>query len=189
MKRMELFKKYADMALLAHFLRNPTTTFSVKEAAKRLGLSPSSVSLAARRFELDGILKGERKGIAKLYSLNNEAPLVRAFKVTHTLARLQDAGLVEKLLKADGSLISIALFGDYASGTYDERSNLDLLVLSQKGGKVFEKPIRELEEGLDLKAELEVFKLGAWRELAKAGDPFYRRVLSNHLMLYGSGLG
>ena len=185
---MELFKKYADMALLSHFLRNPTTKFSVKGAAKQLGLSPSSVSLAARRFELDGILKGERKGLAKLYCLKNEAPLVRAFKVTHTLAMLQDAGLVGKLLKADGSLISIALLGEYASGAYDERSDLDLLVLSQKEKNVFAKPLRELEERLGLRARLEVFKLGRWKELARAGDPLYRRVLSNHLMLYGSSL-
>ena len=185
---MELFRKYADMALLAHFLRNPTAKFSVKEAAERLGLSPSSVSLASRRFELDGILKGERKGQAKLYSLNNEAALVRAFKVTHTLAMLQDVGLVGKLLRADGSLISIALFGGYASGAYDERSDLNLLVLSQKGREVFAKPIRELEERLGLRMRLEVFKLGRWKELARAGNPLYRRVLSNHLMLYGSSL-
>ena len=185
---MELFKESASLTLLAFFLKNPSNQFYVKELARRLGLSPSSVSIATRKFELDGILESEERGLAKFYRLNNGSPLVRAFKVTYALARLQDAKLVERFLGADSSAISIALYGSYASGTYDERSDLNLLVLSQREREVFEKPLRELEERLGLRIGLEVLKLGRWKELAKANDPLYRNIVSNHVLLFGSSL-
>lgn len=185
---MELFKKYADMVLLAHFLKNPPSRFHVKGLAKELGLSPSSVSLASRRFELDGILRSEREGSKKLYTLNNDSPLVKAFKVVYTLARIHETKLVERFLKADGSTISIALYGDFASGTYGERSPLNLLALSQKGARVFEKALEELEGQLGLKIGLEAIKIGKWNELVKARDPFCVKVLSNHVLLFGPSL-
>ncbi len=185
---MELFEKYADLALLAHFLRNPSGQFYVKELARKLGLSQSSVSVASRKFERDGILHGEKKGLAKFYRLNNEAPLSRAFKVLYTVARLHDAGLVKRFLEADGSIISIVLYGSHASGTHYERSDLNLLVLSQREKEVFTKPLGELEGKLGLRIRLEVLKLGRWKELAKADDSLYREASANHVLLFGSSL-
>lgn len=185
---MELFEKYADLVLLAYFLKNPSGRFYVKELARALKLSPSCVSITSRKFELDGILSSEKSGLAKFYALNNEAPLTKAFKVLYTIARLHDAELVKRFLEADGSVISIAIYGSYASGAYDEHSDLNILVLSQKEKEVFAKPLGELGAQLGLRIMLEVFKLGRWRELARAGDPLYREVLSNHILLFGSSL-
>ena len=183
---MRLFEKYADWALLAHFLRNPSGAFYVTELAKRLQLSPSSVSTATREFERDGILTGEEKGLAKFYKLNNENPFVRSLKVSHVLARLHGVRVVEKLLRADDSIFSISLHGDFASGAYDERSELRLLVLTNRDKRVLTGLTEGLEKDLGVKLRLEVLKVGRWRELSKAGDPLYKDTVSQHLLLYGA---
>lgn len=185
---MDLFKKYADFLLLSFFLQNPTGQFYVRELAEKLGLSPSKVSVASRALELQGILKSEERGLAKFYRLNNDAPLVKAFKVVHSLAKLSEAKLVEKLLERDPSIISIAVYGSYASGTNDEKSAIKLLVISQKEKEVFLEVLRSIEERHGIRLDLEVLKLGEWRDRVKKSDSLYREVLSAHILLFGSNL-
>lgn len=47
---------------------------------------------------------------------------------------------------------------------------------------------RRLEEELEKNVNTSLFRLSDWRTMAKKGDAFYRRVVENHVLLYGSGL-
>jgi hypothetical protein len=45
-----------------------------------------------------------------------------------------------------------------------------------------------LERDLGRPVNVSLFKLSEWRELLGKGDVFYKKVVQNHVMLYGSGL-
>ena len=184
---IELFEKYVDWKILAHFLEHSTSSFYVKELARILGVSPGSVSSALIRFKEWGLVEKEEKGQTHLYKLNNELVIIKELKTAFMLMQLQEIGFVDKLLKIDDNIISIALYGSYATGEYDEKSDLDVLLIAPKKLELNEF-IEHIEKKLKRVVSIEVFSIGQWNKLKEREDPFYNNVLMNHILLYGGEL-
>jgi predicted nucleotidyltransferase len=185
---IELFDKYIRWRILAHFLSHPNTSFYIKEVARTLNVSPGSVSTALKFFEEWGLLIREEKERVHLYRLNQEHPLAYPLKRTYGLVLVLSSMPAEKFLEADGNIISIALFGSYADGSYDEESDIDILIIAPAKKEGIIEVVRGLEDELGKHVNVSLFKLSEWRLMAKRGDVFYKKVVQNHVMLYGSGL-
>jgi DNA-binding MarR family transcriptional regulator len=84
---IELFRKYVQWKILAHFLANPTAVFHIKQLARLLSVSPASVSGAVKSFGEEGLLLKEEKGLAHIYRLNADnsvmAPLKKAYGIAY----------------------------------------------------------------------------------------------------------
>lgn len=185
----ERYRKYADWRVLAHFLLNPGTQFHIKQLSRQLEMSPSSVSSAVKMFsEGLGYLVMEEKGLAHLFSLNLENPTVAFLKRAFGVELVTSAQPQKRLLKADPAAISITLIGSFADGSFDQRSDVDILVITQGAKEALVPAARLLEAELGRAVSLSVFRLSEWRALAKKGDAFYKRVIENHILLFGSGL-
>ena len=187
MKFEDMFEKYVEWKILRLFLRNPTTPFYVKEIARRLQVSSSSVSNFLNPMEKDGIFKKEIVGNTHLYRLNNELELIKKLKVFHTLLEVQNANLVESIKKKDETIISIVLYGSHASGENDERSDLDLLILSNQK-KDFIDVLQEIEKKLGKEVIVERFSIAGWNEIKRKDETFYKSIMENHAILAGGGL-
>ncbi len=185
---IELFRTYVKWKILAHFLANPNTPFHIKQLARVLNVSPASVSDAVKSFEEDGLLSKEEKGLAHIYRLNFDNSMVAPLKKAYGIAFVLSSKPKEKFLEIDPNIISLALFGSYAEGSFDEKSDIDFLVVTSASKEMFIKAAKRLEEELEKEVSLSVLKLSEWREMAKKGDAFYKRIVKNHILLYGSGL-
>lgn len=185
---IELFEKYVDWKILGYFMRCPASSFHVKELARTLRVSPGSTSAAVKRFESSGILIKEERGLAHLYKLNGGHPVIAAMKKAYGLMRVLELGPVERFLEVDENIISLALVGSYADGSYDEKSDLDFLVITPSR-KNFAELGRKFESDFGAGVNVTVFRLSQWRQLAKQEDALYKRIVEAHVLLYGSGLG
>ncbi len=171
---------------MEHFLKNPTTQFYIKELSRMLEISPRSALEAMKMFGSENILIKEEIGLAHLYRLNNELPLVKSLKRMHILILLHENKFVEKAMTADENMISLVLYGSYSSGDHDERSDLDLIIITQKDKSEFDGLATDMEESLSVPVSIEVFTLANWKRLAKRGDAFHSEVVRDHVLLYGS---
>ena len=185
---IELFRTYVKWKILAHFLANPNTSFHIKQLSRILDVSPASVSSAVKSFEEDGLLSKEEKGLAHIYKLDSDNSVVEPLKKAYGIAFVLSSKPKEKFLEIDPNIISIALFGSYADGSFDEKSDLDFLIVTSVRKELFIKAAKQLEEELEKEVSLSVLKLSEWRAMAKKGDAFYKRIVENHILLYGSGL-
>ncbi len=185
---IELFKTYVKWKILAHFLANPNTSFHIKQLARILKVSPASVSSAVKSFEEDGLLSKEEKGLAHIYRLNVDNSMVAPLKKAYGIAFVLSSKPKEKFLEIDPNIISLALFGSYAEGSFDEKSDMDFLIVTSASKESFIKAAKWLEDELEKEVSLSVLKLSEWREMAKMGDAFYKRIVENHILLHGSGL-
>ncbi len=185
---IELFEKYVKWKVLAKFLANPNTSFHVKEVARMLKISPASASSAAKYFEEFELLIKEERGQAHLYKLNPEHCLAAPLKKAYGLTQVISSGAKEKFLGADNAIISLALFGSYADGSFDEKSDVDFLIVTPGEKERLVNAAKRLEGSLGKEVGISVFKLSEWTLMGKKGDAFYRRVAGNHVLLYGSGL-
>lgn len=185
---IELFRKYVQWKILSHFLENPNTSFHIKQLARILGVSPASVSSAVKSFEEDGMLSKEEKGLAHIYRLNADNNVVPSLKKAYGIAFVLSSKPKEKFFEIDPNIISLALFGSYADGSYDEKSDIDFLIVTLTRKEILIKAAKILEEELRRELSISVFKLSEWRAMATKGDAFYKRVVENHILLCGSGL-
>ena len=171
---------------MEHFLKNPTTQFYIKELSRMLEISPRSALEAMKMFGSENVLIKEEIGLAHLYRLNNELPLVKSLKRMHILFLLHENELVEKVVTVDENIISLVLYGSYSSGDHDERSDLDLIMITQTDKSAFGGLATDMEESLSVPVSIEVFTLANWKRLAKRGDAFHSDVVRDHVLLHGS---
>ncbi len=185
---IELFRQYVKWKILAHFLANPNTAFHIKQLARILNVSPASVSDAVKSFEEDGLLSKEEKGLAHIYRLNADNSVVAPLKKAYGIALVLSSKPEEKFIEVDSNIISLALFGSYAEGSFDEKSDIDFIIVTPTRKEMLIKAAKILEEELQKEVSLSIFKLSEWRAMAKKSDAFYKRIVENHILLYGSGL-
>jgi predicted nucleotidyltransferase len=182
----ELFNKYASWQILQYFALNPTKEVYVKEIAKNLSLSPSICSKTLRELLKSGILekRSSGQGQAHYYKLSNNY-LTKELKRFIGLFMIHEAGLVNKIAEASEGLTSIALYGSYATGEFNENSDIDLLVISSKKQKL---RMRTLEQTIGKNINIQLFSIGQWLKMKKENDSFYLTVVKSHILLYGSEL-
>jgi len=132
---LESFNKYIDLKVLGFFLANPKTSINVNELARQLKVSPTSVNHAAKLFHDKGYLTKDEKGLAHYYRLDLSNPVVISLKKAYGIDLILSSGPQEAFINADENIISLALYGSYAGGDYEEDSDVDFLVVtpSEKG--------------------------------------------------------
>jgi len=185
---VELFDTYVNWKILGCFLSHPNTLFYANEISKKLSVSPSSANNAVKYFAEKGYLKKEEKGFATLYRLNQDNAIILALKKAFGLESILSIKPEDVFLKADQGIISIALYGSYADGSFDENSDVDFLIITMSKKELLLPAIRELEDKLNKEVNTTIFRLSEWRKLANMQDAFYKNVVANHVLLYGSGL-
>ncbi len=185
---LESFDKYIDLKVLGFFLANPKTAINVNELARKLKVSPTSVNNAAKSYYNKEYLIKDEKGLAHYYRLDLSNPVVISLKKAYGLDLILSSGPREAFINADENIISLALYGSYANGDYDEDSDVDFLVVTPSKREKLMDAIHELEDKLGKEVNVTVFKPGEWRAMAKKEDAFYKNVVKQHVLLYGAGL-
>ncbi len=181
---IELFGKYAYWKMLRYFALNPSSEIYVQELSKKLDLSAGMCSRGLRDLEESGILNRSEKGKAHYYRLVDNY-LTRALKRFIVLFQLHDAGVVEKITSRYPDIVSIALYGSYAGGDFDESSDIDMLLIAH--GKA-DWDLEDLEETLGAEINIETMSPGNWLKRKHERDSFYAAVMDTHVLLWGGEL-
>ncbi len=133
--------------LISVFLPELAGGFTIRELAKKAGISYDAAYRHAKSLVRDNILKEKRVGKALVCSLNLKNALARKYLEKISVARKEDFlkkdvvlrslfnELVENLRKAaQNELVCVVLFGSYARGTQAKDSDIDVLVISSTFG-------------------------------------------------------
>jgi predicted nucleotidyltransferase len=189
-----LFDKYVDFKILGLFLANPNTPYHVKEVSRKLGVSPASVSQALKYFENMGYMIKEEKGLAHIYHLNREHPVMVALKKAYGISLIQSTGPVEAFLQADPNIVSFALYGGYADGSFDEHSDIEFVAVAPSAidkfsnTRKFSEVRKTIEDKVGKPVAIFVATMSIWSAMKSANDPMYRKIMDNHILIYGNGL-
>ena len=183
----EMFEKYKDWKLLKIFLNNPDYSFYTKEISRNTGIGSGTVNVFLKNIHKDNILKKEIVGNVHLYRLNNESEIVKQMKTLSIIMDFNKNKLIEEFLKNDDSIISIILYGSYANGEFDSKSDIDLIILVNKK-KQFTDIIQKLESKIKKIISPQILTIADWQKIKEKDKIFYESILQNHIVLYGSGL-
>jgi predicted nucleotidyltransferase len=177
------FQKFVGNRVLGWFLMHPTTKCSINQLARELEVSPASIKRYTDLFIKDGILMVSRAGTAHLLFLHNDESIVQEMKRTCIMLLLREAGITEIARNA----ISLAVYGSAATGTFDEKSDIDILIIAEESEVDFGQ-VPMIEEKVGYELQITVIPYYRWEEMKQRGDPFSAGVLSHHVRFRGAEL-
>jgi len=131
-----ILAKKTTLRILSFLFKNPKKEFTETELIKKVRIGKGAASDAITRLSKSGIISIKRIGKTKLISLNLLNPL------TFSLRRIFDWQRLTSLPKNRISSIllfrtytcnhakAIVLFGSLQAGTFNEKSDIDLLVIT-----------------------------------------------------------
>lgn len=163
--------------ILVVFYLSPGETFNTWALAQRLEENYSAVWKELVRLEEIGILSSERRGKTKEYQINQDCPI--APELRSIVLKTEGFGMLvrEKLLEME-NVKEAFIFGSYASGEADARSDLDLMIIGEINLDRLAPVISDLENELSRPINYVIYSEEEWNEKKEAKDSFYENIVS-----------
>ena len=174
------FKKYAGFNILFFFVTNPVKEIHIKGLSKELKISPSTSKYFCDFFSKQRILRKQIKGNMALFRLNNDYVYVKELKRVLFLFYLKE----QKIEKIAKKCISFALYGSHASGDFNEKSDIDILIIGNEKD-VDKDHALLIERKIGKQIQLTTLAYYKWDKIKKDKDPFALEILSKHILIKG----
>lgn len=124
----ELFSSRARIRILRLLARDPQKSWTEREIAAAVGMSPNSVNLALRARGMTEILSSRRHGRSHVVRLRDDLRLVRTLRTVFQLEERTWRDLQEAIRRAVPRGAACYLFGSTARQEAGLESDIDLLV-------------------------------------------------------------
>lgn len=140
----KLFKSNSLILILKLLFLNSSNEFHLNAIARRIGVSPSTVSKELNNMYSLNIVTRKLKGNMTLYQINKEGIIFEELRKIFLKYELLDEIISKELDRFD---INFALiFGSFAKGTETENSDIDLLIVSSIPEDLILRSVSRLEE-------------------------------------------
>ncbi|MBI4122085.1 MAG: nucleotidyltransferase domain-containing protein [Parcubacteria group bacterium] len=163
--------------ITSYYLLNQHARHYIRELAGILRLDPSNLQKKLRQLEEQGFLQSEFQGKQRYYQLNKAFPLLKEY----TAAFRKRYGIQEDLKRLLEDLPGVDqayLFGSYTKKTFDELSDVDVLVVGEHDSLRLAKILHELEHRTQ--RQINVVEYGTLDfNKRKKSNPFLADVLSS----------
>lgn len=178
---IQLYRKITQLRVLGLFVKNPYERYYLREAARTLRISPMTVKRALDMLVGDGLLVREEFKARLLYKANMESVAFLHMKAAYNLAWLEGKCIVDYLKERLPGMSSLVLYGSFAKGENDEKSDIDLLAIAPQKNKE-----TGLSQHLGRETSLTIFLPSEWAEQAKKNRAFYIDVITEGIVLSGT---
>jgi uncharacterized protein len=180
---MNLFEKPVINRLLTFFCLNPNTELNLGEISRKLNISKSSIKQSADFLEKETILNSQKVGNQKIFYLNNQYFLINDLKKIIALLNFKKNG-IESISKNE---LCLAIFGSFANGTFNENSDLDILIIGNKND-ILEPQLSKFTNSIKNEIQLVIYDFPVWEKMKKENNPFCESVLKKHILIKGGKL-
>ncbi len=168
------------ISILEPFFKRPTTLFHIREIAKATKLSHTAVGKYLHKFEKESLLVMKQTTPYPTYRANSNSLAFLNLKRYYNLEQLRTSGLLAALEKEYEYPI-LVLFGSYAQALDDEKSDIDICVISEVA-KEFS--FETYEKKLQRKISIHHFTRKKWEETKKL-NPELINSICNGIVLSG----
>lgn len=149
---ISLRSKVTRQVLADLFLRQEGS-FYINELARRLRLDSGNLTRKLHELEDLGVLKSDRRGRERYYSLNKAYPLIKEYrKIVLKTVGVEDA--LQKLLRGIPGIKKAFIYGSYAKDRMDSASDIDVLVVGEHRALDLQRKIVKLQRALSREINL-----------------------------------
>lgn len=180
-----LISSRVRIKVLTLFVMHPDQEYHLKGLVQELNENNNALRRELARFEGIGLLSSQRRARSKFYRINQQHLLYPdlksiVLKTTGLGQVLRDE--LDKLKHIDCAFI----YGSYASGEEDARSDIDLMFVGQVDLESLQSVLQSLERQLGREINETVYAPEEFAQQRRAGDAFLERVMRKpKIMLVG----
>ncbi|MBI4595343.1 MAG: nucleotidyltransferase domain-containing protein [Candidatus Tectomicrobia bacterium] len=180
-----LFSSKARVELLSALFLHPNREFYLREIARMTGEDYKGISLELKNLESIGLLTSRKAGNLKYFRLNKDFLIFEELKSIFFKTRGAAKLLKEVLLSAE-NIDYAFIYGSYASGKENEKSDVDLMVTGEIPLEVLLKLLKEPEKALSREINPSLYGLSEIERRLAERDPFITQVMNGpKIMLIG----
>ena len=163
------------------FIENPEQNYHVRELARLLKKSPTTISNKLKALAKERILIFRNERGHFLYKANTENQEYKQIKISYNIDNLRKSGLIDFLVEEYNHPESIILFGSYAKGENNQNSDIDLAVLTPNKK---ETNLSKFEKKLKHNIQLFTFSKEDILNLNKKNKELLNNII-NGIIIYG----
>jgi predicted nucleotidyltransferase len=181
---IQLYQNINVLKVLAKLMDDPYKGFYIREIARDLDMSPMTVKRSLDLLASDGIIVRYQEKNNTLFRADPENGILRFMKISYNLSKIKDQGIVERIISQNEGIISITLYGSFATGKNDPGSDLDLLILSSTRRRI----IHDIFSDMECDVSLIEMRPDEWSAQSVKNKAFYNEVIRDGIPLYGKKL-
>ena len=174
-------QEYKLFEFARFFLENPYQEVYLRGISRKLKISTFAVKKYADDLVKKELLLEERRANLRYLKLNTSNVVVKYLKISLSLQRVRDSGIVEFILDNIRNVSSIVLFGSVAKGEDGEDSDIDLVIIGKSKTLDFVK----FEKNMGREINYHVFSWNEWNKQLTENRAFYLDVVTHGISLYG----
>lgn len=173
-----LFSSRVRVNLLTAIFSTPGVEWNAWELSQHLRETYSAVWRELNRLEKAGILISSEKGRVKVYQVDPSCPITP--ELTSIIMKTGGAGgILRKHLAAAGGIQEAFVFGSFATGRADARSDLDLMIIGDVDLQQLAPVISRAEAELNRPINYLIFSVQVWEEKLAGSDPFALNIMDS----------
>lgn len=171
------------LRVLSYFFDEPYKEVYLRGLAREVKLSIFPLKNAVDDLVGEGLLLERREGGLRYLKVNVGNLFFRHLKIAFNVKKILDCGIVDFLRENVPALSSVVLFGSWAKGEDDRKSDVDFVVIGQRPRRI---EVSDFEVKLGRKVELTFLRWSEWRKKAHEDRAFYLEVITNGIVFYGN---
>lgn len=178
------FENFSGNKVLRFFLFNPHKGVHINGLARELSIGAGTVKHYCDALLKENILLVQKQGNQRIFSLNTSHFLVNELKKTFALVWLIDKGIIKIV---SDKVNSFAIYGSFASGGFDEHSDLDLIIIGEKSDVDFSF-VTKFSKDIKREVQVTIYSWVEWRKMEKLKEVFVDAVQKRHILIKGNKL-
>lgn len=183
-----------NVKIIRYLIRHKDWEFNITELAKDTGLNKGVLSRLVKKLEKENVIKIKRKGKILLFTINRDHFIMK--NLIMPLFQKEDSLIfdyINKELKKviDKNIVSLILYGSFASGTAKLTSDIDVMVIVTKENVLLNKKLESIKEQFlneDLLLRIDIITLTEFKKAYKQKEPLIKSIIENHKIIYGRGI-
>jgi predicted nucleotidyltransferase len=170
-----LFSSRVRAKILSELFQSPGEPRNAHELAQSMGEHYSAVWKELVKLEKIGILSSRPHGNSKEYQINPQCPIVNELR--SIVIKTEGVGkVIKSTLKELNTVQEAFIFGSYASGEADERSDIDLMIIGDVDLEKLSPTISKLEKEINRPINYVIYSNEDWNNKEKEKDSFWVNV-------------
>ncbi len=172
--------------ILTQFLSHPDEKYYVRQLAVILGVSVGTIHRELIRLQDSGILNSDNVGNLRFFRVNKASPVFEELKqIVFKTEGVQ--GRLKAELKNLKGLKAAFIYGSFAKGEENARSDIDLFLLGDISEDELIQKISALEGEFDREINFTIYTASDFKKEMKRGNSFLKDVIKNpKIFLVGS---
>jgi len=166
---------------LEFFIENPYTEIYLREFSRKLKISPNTAQRFLDLFLKEKLVIEVKKANLRYFKANLNSNLFKHMKIAFSIGKIEKFGLIKNLKNHVSHCI---LFGSVAKGLDDEKSDIDLLIITDNK-KMAREILLEHINKFHREINYHIFSWVEWKNQKKNNLAFYQDVIANGINLIG----